>query len=55
MKTRKTHTGLYCCPECCVEFDLVADENLKCDDCGGLLYQGSLEEVLDEDFEPESD
>ncbi len=54
MKTRKTHTGLYCCPECCEEFDLVADESLKCDDCGGLLYKGSLED-FEEDFESESD
>jgi hypothetical protein len=55
MKQRKTHTGIYCCPECCLEFDLVADESLKCDDCGGLLYQGSLQEVLDEDLEPDQD
>ena len=54
MKTRKTHTGLYCCPECCEEFDLFADENLKCDGCGGLLYRGNLED-LDEESEAEPD
>jgi hypothetical protein len=53
MKQRKTHTGIYCCPECCTEFDLTADESLKCDKCGGLLYRGSLEDVLDDDLEPD--
>jgi DNA-directed RNA polymerase subunit RPC12/RpoP len=53
MKRAKTHTGTYSCPECCLEFDLVAEEALKCDRCGGPLYRGTLDEVLDgEEDEP---
>ena len=47
MKQRKSHTGTYSCPECCVEYDLTDEPVLKCDQCGGVLYQGSVEEVLD--------
>ena len=50
MKTRKMHTGVYSCPDCCVEFDLFMDEALKCDDCGGPLTPGSLDKYfVDED------
>lgn len=50
MKTRKMHTGIYSCPDCCVEFDLFMDEALKCDDCGGPLVPGSLDKYfVDED------
>ena len=45
MKQHKTHTGTYCCPECCIEFDLMAEESLKCDRCGGPLNKGSLEDL----------
>ena len=54
MKHRKTHTGSYCCPECCLDFDLVGAESLKCDGCDGLLYKGTLQD-FDEDFDEESD
>ena len=50
LKTRKMHTGIYSCPECCVEFDLFMDEALKCDDCGGPLVSGQLDQYfVDED------
>ncbi len=44
MKQTKTHTGTYCCPDCCIEFNLVAEESLKCDRCSGPLAKGSLED-----------
>src|SRR5258708_40343560 len=47
MKHKKQHTGLYCCPECCLEYDLVAEESLKCDECGGPLVSGSLDDFED--------
>ena len=49
MKTAKTHTGIYSCLNCMTEFDLVAETHLKCDECGGPLLQGSLDELCDED------
>lgn len=49
MKHAMTHTGTYSCPECCLEFDLVAEEPLKCDRCQGPLYQGTLDEVLEDE------
>jgi hypothetical protein len=50
VKTRKMHTGIYSCPDCCVEFDLFMDEALKCDDCGGPLVPGPLDKYfVDED------
>lgn len=51
MKQKKLHTGIYCCPECCIEFDLTAEESLKCDHCGGVLVKGSLDEFENEDDE----
>ncbi len=45
MKQRKTHTGTYSCLECCIESNLVAEESLKCDQCGGPLSKGSLEDL----------
>ena len=53
MKLRKTHTGVYCCPDCCIEYDLSAETVLKCDECGGPLYQGALDEYEDAEPEPE--
>ncbi len=50
LKTRKMHTGVYSCPDCCVEFNLFMDEALKCDDCGGPLVSGQLDQYFfDED------
>ena len=49
MKTRKLHTGVYSCPHCCLEFDLFAEESLKCDDCGGPLISGSLEDFCEDE------
>ena len=49
MKQKKVHTGTYHCPDCYIEFDLVAEQSLKCDQCQGLLHKGSLDEVWDDD------
>ncbi len=49
MKQKKLHTGIYHCPACCIEFDLVAEESLKCDRCGGPLAKGSLDEIWDDE------
>lgn len=51
MKQRKAHTGVYSCPECCVEYELNNETVLKCDDCGGPLLEGTVEDVCDEDEE----
>jgi len=50
MKQPKLHTGIYSCLECCIEFDLAAEESLKCDRCGGQLMKGNLD-----DFEQDDD
>ena len=55
VKTTKTHTGTYSCLHCMTEFDLVAETHLKCDECGGPLLQGSLDELCDEDPAGEND
>jgi len=52
MKRKKTHTGAFQCPTCFIEFDLVAEESLKCDQCGGPLAKGSLAEVWADEEEP---
>ncbi len=49
MKSRKLHTGIYCCPRCCLEFDLFAEESLKCDECGGQLVSGSLDDHYEDE------
>ena len=51
MKTRKLHTGTYSCPRCCFEFDIVAEDSLKCDECGGPLVSGSLEDLWEDEGE----
>ena len=53
MKRKKLHTGTYHCPACFIEVDLVAEESLKCDQCGGPLAKGDLDEVWAEDEEDE--
>lgn len=45
MKRKKTHTGTFHCHTCFIEFDLVAEESLKCPDCGGPLAEGTLDDV----------
>jgi Zn finger protein HypA/HybF involved in hydrogenase expression len=49
MKTARMHTGTYSCLSCMTEFDVVAETHLKCDECGGPLSQGTLEELCDDD------
>lgn len=53
MKRKKLHTGTYHCPACFVELDLVAEESLKCEQCGGPLAKGGLDEVWADDEEDE--
>jgi DNA-binding MarR family transcriptional regulator len=53
MKRKKLHTGTYHCPACFIELELVAEESLKCDHCGGPLDKGSLDEVWADDEEDE--
>ena len=53
MKRKKLHTGTYHCPACFIEFDLVAEESLKCEQCGGPLDKGDLGEVWADDEEDE--
>jgi DNA-directed RNA polymerase subunit RPC12/RpoP len=57
MKHFKTHTGTYSCLNCYIEYDLTAEKSLRCDDCGGLLVKGTLEElgVADEDLDDEDE
>ena len=52
-KIRKMHTGIYSCPDCCVEFELSMDDSVKCDDCGGPLISGSLDKYFVDDDDSE--
>jgi hypothetical protein len=49
VKHAKTHTGTYSCLNCYVEYSVVGETHLKCDECGGLLLPGTLEELCDDD------
>jgi DNA-directed RNA polymerase subunit RPC12/RpoP len=49
MKHAKTHTGTYSCLNCCVDYDLVAETHLKCDECGAALLRGTLDELCEDD------
>ncbi len=55
MKRAKTHTGTYHCPACMIEFDLVAETSLKCDECQGPLAAGSLDEIWDDEDDGEDE
>ncbi len=55
MKRTKTHTGTFHCPACFIQYDLVAEESLKCDKCGGPLAEGSLDNVWADDDGPAGD
>jgi DNA-binding MarR family transcriptional regulator len=55
MKQTKFHTGTYHCPACYIEFDLVAEQSLKCDQCQGPLHKGSLDEGWDDDDQDDDD
>jgi hypothetical protein len=55
MKHPKLHSGIYCCPDCCIEFDLMAEESLKCDRCGGALIKGTLEDLGVEEDEGDAE
>jgi hypothetical protein len=49
VKHAKTHTGTYSCLDCCVEYDIVGETHLKCDECGAPLMRGTLEELGEDD------
>ena len=51
MKQTKRHSGTYCCPECCVEYELFSEERLQCDQCKGPLYKGSVEDFDEDEVE----
>ncbi len=55
MKHKIRHSGIYNCPECCIEYDLIAVEVLKCDECGRPLISGSLDELGDEEEDTTSE
>lgn len=55
MRRKKTHSGSFHCPACFIEFDLMAEESLKCDRCNGPLAKGSLDEVWVDDEDTEED
>jgi hypothetical protein len=55
MKQKKLHTGTYHCPTCCIEFDLVAEESLKCDRCGGPMAKGSIDEIWNNETDDDED
>lgn len=55
MKRKKIHTGTFFCPKCFIEFDVVAEESLKCDQCGGPLAKGTLDEVWADEVDTEGD
>jgi DNA-binding MarR family transcriptional regulator len=55
MKRKKLHTGTYHCPACFIEFDLVAEESLRCDQCQGPLAKGPLDDIWEDGGEDESD
>jgi len=48
MRRKKLHSGTYHCPACFVEFDLIAEESLKCDQCQGPLAKGPLDDIWDD-------
>jgi hypothetical protein len=53
MRTKKLYSGLYHCPECKYEVTLTMEASLKCEDCGGRLYEGELPEQDDYDEDEE--
>lgn len=54
MKQTKYHTGKYSCLDCCIEYEVFHDEQLKCDRCKGRLVKGSLDE-FESDWEDSDD
>ncbi len=55
MKRKTTHSGSFYCPKCFIQFELVAEESLKCPDCGGPLAEGTLDDVWADDEEGRDD
>ena len=45
MKQAKSHSGDFVCPQCCIEYHLIAEQNLRCDSCRGPLVKGTLDDL----------
>ena len=46
MKTKQLHSGPDCCPKCYIDYNLVAEEALKCDRCSGPLVSGTVDDYF---------
>jgi len=55
MKRAKTHSGIFCCPKCYIEFELTMEMSLKCDTCSGPLVKGTLDQYCVDEDESEDD
>jgi len=55
MRRAKTHTGTFHCPTRFVEYELVKEESLKCEDCKGPLAEGSLDNVWEDEQDDEDE
>jgi hypothetical protein len=49
MKTVSLHSGVHHCPECYIEYELSDEASLKCEACNGLLAEGSLDDLDNEE------
>ena len=47
MRTRRLYSGTYHCPQCLYEIALRDEASLRCEDCGGRLFEGTLPEEAD--------
>jgi hypothetical protein len=55
MRTRKLYSGTYHCPQCVYEIALRDEGSLRCEDCGGRLFDGALPQEDDWTGEDEED
>jgi len=53
MKTAQPNSGPFCCPKCYVNYNLIAEEVLKCDRCGGPLVSGTVDDYFADEDESE--
>ncbi len=49
MKRAQTHSGGFYCPACFIQFELVDEQSLRCDKCGGPLAEGTVNDVWDDE------
>ena len=55
MRTRKLYSGTYHCPQCLYEIALRDEGSLRCEDCGGRLFDGTLPEEEDSNGEDDEE